>query len=102
MVGMVDFGMYPCVLALNRFFDALPPCHFQSDHLDLPGSVGPSLSVACIVDTMVVVFVFFVASFCLNQLWRTCFECEPMLFVCLNFCTQDSTLAFESCTRLLT
>ena len=32
---MVDFGMYPCVLALNRFFDALPPCHFQSDHLDL-------------------------------------------------------------------
>jgi hypothetical protein len=38
----------------------------------------------------------------LNQLWRTCFECEPMLFVCLNFCTQDSTLAFESCTRLLT
>ncbi len=32
---MVDFGMYPCVLALNPFFDVLPPCHFQSDHLDL-------------------------------------------------------------------
>ncbi len=35
MERMVDFGMYPCVLALNWFFDALPPCHFQLDHLDL-------------------------------------------------------------------
>ena len=45
MVGMVDFGMYPCVLALNRFFDALPPCHFQSDNLDL------WLYVACLLLT---------------------------------------------------
>jgi hypothetical protein len=29
------FGMFPCVFAMNWFFDALPPCHFQSDHLDL-------------------------------------------------------------------
>jgi hypothetical protein len=78
--------MYPCVFALNWFFDALPPRHFQSDHLDLPRSVGPMLSVACILDTVVVLTMFFVSSFCVNQLWHTSFECEPMLFICLNFC----------------
>ena len=29
------FGMFPCVFAMNWFFDTLVPRHFQSDHLDL-------------------------------------------------------------------
>jgi hypothetical protein len=76
MVGMVDFGLYPFVLALYWFFDALPHCHFQSDYWDLLSHIACLLitpfflvlallciaavmpiAVACVIDGMVCICV---------------------------------------------